>query len=179
VNRGLALGLLLASSQASAVLLGSEAGPQACGSTLRAAAIERMKAGVREANAKVLEHFGRLNRDVRTRRDAAEADAVTRQLGSLIDIMQAVQGASSALESAALLAAVREQTVYGGDRVAAGLRLSAALYRARREAETSYRRIGPALAGITLPGIAADAAKLRDAVASVIASLGNCILPAR
>lgn len=181
----LAAGLLLASSQAAAVLLGSQSAPMACGPAARGATIERMKVGVRQANAGVLQDFRALNQDPGGREkpaatDAAiaEADRAAQELGSLIDIMQAGDATGNALESASLFAAIREQTVYGGDKVAANERLSLLLYLARQEAEKAYRTIRPAAAKITRPGVAADVAKLLAEIETVVKVLGNCLPPA-
>lgn len=182
----LAIGLLMISSQAAAVLLGSQPAAMECGPAARAAMIERMKSTVREANARVLQDFRALNQDPGRREkpaatDAAiaEADRSAQELGSLIDIMQAGDGTGNALESASLFATIRDQVVYGGDKVAANDRLSLLLYLARQEAEKAYQTISPALAKITGPGVAADVAKLRGAIEAVLRVLGNCVPPAQ
>ena len=174
------------SSQAAAVLLGSQPAAMACGPAARAATIERMKSAVREANAGVLQDFRALNRESGAREkpaatDAAnaEADRTAQELGRLIDIMQAGDRTGNALESAALFATIRDQVVYGGEKVAANARLSFLLAVARQEAEKAYQYISPALAKITEPGVAADVAKLRGAIEAVVKALGNCVAPAQ
>jgi hypothetical protein len=161
VKRFLAAGLLLVGSQAVAGLLGAQSDAIECGPTMRAATIDQMKVAVRDANAGVRRHLGGSNQEA----------------GSLKDAMQAAVATGSALESASLLAAIREQMVYGGDKVAVNARLSSSLFTARQEAEKAFQYINPALAKITSPGIAADAARMRDAIEAVIRVLGNCRPP--
>jgi hypothetical protein len=184
MKRILATALLCVGSQAHAVLLGSQSEAIGCGPTMRTATIDQMKASLGDANAKVLQHFTALNRDLGERRknpatDAAiaETDRMAQELGSLIDIMQADDGLKNALDGAALLAAIREQTVYGGDKIAVNARLSAQLYAARQEAEKAFQYINPALAKITSSGVASEAAKFRDTVAAVVRVLGSCKAP--
>jgi len=180
----LAIGLLLVTSQAAAVLLGSPSDGTQCGRTTRAAMVERMKADVRAANARVLERFRSLNRESGGRESppatgaaTAEVDRVAQVLGSLIDIMQAADATGNALESAALFATIRDQVVYGGEKVAANARLSFLLYAARQEAEKAYQTINPALAKIIRSDVAADVATLRAAIEAVIRVLGSCLPP--
>ncbi len=186
MKRCLAAGLLFASSQAAAVLLGSQSAALECGPTMRAVTIEQLKVTVKEANARVLQHFRVLNEDLGRRGKApatgaaiAEADRAAQELGGLIDIMQAVDGTYNALESASLLAAIREQMVYGGDKIAVNPRLSLLLFNARQEAEKTYRSISPLATKITSPGVAADVARMREAIEAVIRVLGNCVAPAQ
>jgi hypothetical protein len=186
VKRCLAIALLLMSAQVAAALLGSQSAAIECGPAMRAATIDQMKLAVREANAKVLPHVGALTRELRSQRQAAATDAAiaeidksAQELGSLVIVMQAGNGTYNALESASLLAAIREQMVYGGDKSAANARLSDRLYAARQEAEKAYQYISPALPRFTSPGVAADVAKLRDAIEGVLKVLGNCKPPAK
>ena len=184
MKRYLAIGLLLVSPQAAAVLLGSQSDAVECTLAMRAATVEQMKAALREASARVLQHFNVLNQELGRRKKVAatetaiaEVDATAQQLGSLIQIMQAGDGTINALELASLLAAIREQVVYGGDKAAANARLAPSLSVARQEAEKALQYIGPASKNITLPGVAADVAKMRDAIEAVIKALGRCAPP--
>jgi hypothetical protein len=186
VKRCLALGLLLAGTQAAAQLMGSPSGPVECGPAMPSARIDRMKTAVREANARVLQRFNELNQELGGRQKSAatdaakaEVDRMAGELGGLIQLMQAGDGTHSALESASLLAAIRDQTVYGGDKVALNARLSASLFDARQEAEKAYQYIIPALAKITLPGVSADAAGIRDSIEAVLKAVGHCLPPAQ
>ncbi len=180
----LAIGLLSISSQAAAVLLGSQSAAVECGPATRSATIDRMKVSVREANARVLQHFRALNQDLGRREKPAATDAAiaaadrtAQELGVLIDMLQAGDSTGNALESASLFAAIRDQVLYGGEKVAANARLSFLLAVARQEAEKAYQYISPASAKITRPDVAADVAKMRDAIASVVKALGHCMPP--
>ena len=181
VKRYLAVGLLLVSSQAAALLLNSQSVSVGCVPTMRAATIDQVKLAVTEASARLLQHLGALKQDLGRRAkaaptEAADADAgkIAQELDSLNHIMQAVKGINNALGPASLLAAIREQMVYSADKVAVNARLSLLLFTARQEAEKAYQYVGPALTKITSSGVAVDVAKMRDAIEAVLKAVGNC-----
>lgn len=155
-----------------------------CGPLVSSEKLDQLQNAVANAGAVLNQHAGSLIQDMRGRLNAAQTEAALAQVDKMQLELNEIQQAESvgervesALRIASVLAGVRDVMVDRRDTELANKFLSlyiAAAGRYAREANPFVNRI---LTKISIPGVAIDVAKLRDAIGMVGRELEKCESP--
>ena len=107
-------------------------------------------------------------------RNDAELHRLEMETTVLSGIVTMSDGVEAALSTASAVAAVRDAMLDRRDTERANKFLSLHLATVRKTASVALKRMNTALRKITLPGVAIDASKLRDAIEAIVQEFGRC-----
>ncbi len=187
MKRYVAIGLLLVATEAGAI---------ECGPIVRAVTIHQMRESIKVPNQVLIPHrirlHGESSRLLRTKSPEEEIEfmKMSLEISRLADVMNAGTTVQEALGVAWLLTSLRDDMRDTSDKKLLNEQLSHYLADARNAAERAHPYIGDLLTRATsigdlltratsaiFAGVAADIAKLRDAIGAVASDLKNCTPP--
>lgn len=156
------------------------AGAIECGPSMHVVTLDNYQEAVRAANEKVSGHStALLTEQVMLQDNASLFDKIQAEIGYLDMAIQAGDRAAATLNTAWILALVRNQMIDKRDREIAARFLSLTLKHSHEVAQSAFNSTNNVLRRLTRPGIAVDVAGLRDAIETVAKDLSKCSPPER